>query len=200
MPRIHKPNHCPAGTKPLTRRMQELKPYMPAFFDVPLKHVLEILGVSHHTLDPIRRSLNLEGWPYNEVMRGRFCMRREEIVVLRANMMAGACEPMQRILCRIATCSEQCWQGTRDSLRALAEARPLACRAEDHSKEVAQLLHQSGQPPSLLPPCNERDDLPAAIVPPEEEDAAFWEEIGALLMMQEAAAPSAGPSLLLSPE
>ena len=197
MPRLHKINHDPAGTKPLTRRMQELKPYMPAFFDVPLKHVLEILGVSHHTLDPIRRSLNLEGWPYNEVMRGRFCMRRDEIVVLRANMMAGACQPMQRVLCRIAACSEQCWQGTRDSLRALAEARPLPCRAEDHSKEVAQLLHQSGQPPSL--PWNEPDDLAAAIVPPEE-DAAFWEEIGALLMMQEAAAPSAVPSLLLSPE
>ena len=165
--------------------MKELTPFVPAFFDVPLKHVLEILGVSHHTLDPIRRSLNLEGWPYNDVMRGRFCMRREEIVVLRANMMASACEPMQRVLCRIAACSEECWKGTRVSLRALAQAPPAPCRAEDQSKEVAQLLHESGQTAGLF-----SDDLQdqAAIVSPE--DAAFWEEMGALLMLQEAAAPS----------
>ena len=108
-------------TKALSKRCLLLRRFIPCFFDVPHKHVLEIVGVSHHTIDPIRRSLQLDGWPYNDVVRGKFCMSRARIVAMRGQAMAVAGEDMQRILTQIAAKAAECWAGIPEGTRILAE-------------------------------------------------------------------------------
>ena len=124
----------------LSKRMRMLTPFIPCFFDIPFKDALSILGCSHHTLDPIRREMKLERWPFTDMLRAGF-HDRSSIIALRAMMMSQAPEDMQRCLCLAATRAEECWRGgvyRRQAPRqgkktAVAPSRPPSpgrCEAE----------------------------------------------------------------------
>jgi hypothetical protein len=166
MPRFSKP----ATSKPLTARMLRLKHFVPCFFDLPLKHVLEILCVSHHTIDPIRRSLSLKRWPYVDLMRGKFGSRNQ-VVALRAQMMPEADEDMQRILCKVATQAERCWNETPENVRVLANCQDTFAKQAPPVPEAREAVHQ----PSIW------DDPPQA-----EDDSLFWHEMSDLLSLRDA--------------
>jgi hypothetical protein len=81
----------------------DIKPYLPAMFNVRVKDVYEILGMSHHTLAPLRRDLGLASWPFSEVCRGEFRMAGvlttwDDIDRLRQTMMVGADDRIVKIL------------------------------------------------------------------------------------------------------
>ena len=90
-----------------------IKSFLPCFFDVPAKDVHRILAISHHRLDPLRRALNLDSWPYNEVTRNRFCMSREEIEGLRMHMMQVADPAMREILQQMEARALECQQALK---------------------------------------------------------------------------------------
>ena len=97
MPR--KPDPSKLSKKEKTNlRNAKLHRFLPCFFDVPACDVQEILGISHHTLDPARRALGLQKWPFMDVCRNKFCMNAEEIYNMREKMMPLADEEMQGIL------------------------------------------------------------------------------------------------------
>lgn len=50
----------------------DILPYIQCFYHVPVKVVYEVLGMSHHTLAPIRRKWNLRRWPFADICRGAF--------------------------------------------------------------------------------------------------------------------------------
>jgi hypothetical protein len=152
--------------------MLKLKDFIPCFFDVPLKHVLEILGVSHHTIDPIRRALHLKRWPYVDLMRGKFGSRNQ-VVALRAQMMPDADEDMQRILCKMATRAEVCWNDTPQNVRVLAN------QGKDSCKQPLALL--SPPPPAVEEAPSVWDDEQAH----DQDDSDFWREMSDLLSLQE---------------
>lgn len=82
--------------------------FLPCFFDVPVAEVQEILSVSHHTIDPLRRRLGLQKWPFLEVIHDKFCMSAEEICELRRSMMVIADEAMQAVLKKIEEKAIEC--------------------------------------------------------------------------------------------
>lgn len=123
--------------------MKRLLPFVTCFFDLPLKNVLQLLGVSHHTLDPIRRSMGMKKWPFVDIVRGQYC-EREEIVAMRAQMMPAADTEMQRLLCRAAAKAEEFWNTStkriercrkrkRRSSTQAAETEPVDAAAENDS-------------------------------------------------------------------
>lgn len=57
------------GMKKLTK--EEFQPYLPATFNVPVKEVYAILGMSRHSLAPMRAKWGTR-WPYADVCRGQF--------------------------------------------------------------------------------------------------------------------------------
>lgn len=143
--------------------MKRLQPFLPCFFDLPLKEVLQILNVSHHTLDPIRRALGLNKWPFVDIVRGRF-WNHEEVVALRAQMMPIADTEMQRILCRVATSAQQFWSAP--------------------AKQSVPANRQQPTTPSTGSPCQppstpEDESLPEGPVhtKEEEEDGSFWNDM-----------------------
>jgi hypothetical protein len=149
--------------------MLRLKPFLPCFYDVPFKQVQKILGVSHHTLDPIRRSLNLDRWPYAQIARGAFCSR-EEVVELRGKMMSAADNEMQKILCKISTASELIWRSTR-------EKAPVPPKTPPPSVADPQDLHTAQE---------QEDQLLLDSFTDREDSTAFWEEISQLFSFKEA--------------
>ena len=52
----------------------DIVPYLQCFYHVPVKVVYEVLGMSHHTLAPIRRRWNLRRWPFADICRGAFML------------------------------------------------------------------------------------------------------------------------------
>jgi hypothetical protein len=151
-------------TKSPFKKFPELKRFLPCFFDVPLKIVLETLGLSHHTLDPIRRSMGLKRWPYVEMSRGRFLMKdipwyHEDVVAFRALMMSSADTEMQQAICRIAVRAEECWSSS--IFRPHDEKKAQALQALAAADDAAQ-----------APPDNENDKSQA----PTPENANVWEE------------------------
>lgn len=89
-------------------RRQKIHQYLPCFFDVPAADVQEILRISHHTLDPVRRSLGLQKWPFMDVTRNRFCMSADEIASLRSSMMAVADAEMRETLRQMDDKAREC--------------------------------------------------------------------------------------------
>lgn len=137
------------------KRFPELQRFLPCLFDVPLRIALETLGMSHHTLDPLRRALGLERWPYAEMARGRFYMKgvkwqHETCVVLRAQLLEEADDEMRQVLREIAALAEACWS-------------PSSSQLAHHKPAAAEASSVWDEPP--------RD--PAA-------DVEFWEEIARL--------------------
>jgi hypothetical protein len=149
--------------------MLRLKPFLPCFYDVPFKQVQKILGVSHHTLDPIRRSLNLDRWPYAQIAKGTFCSR-EDVVTLRGEMMSSADNEMQKILCKISTASELIWRPTREQDPPLPNPPPPSV-ADPHDLHAAH---------------EQEDQLLLDSFTDREDSTAFWEEIGQLFSFKEA--------------
>lgn len=75
MPRCH--IRCNVITDPEQSAKNRLHcsdiiPYIQCFYHVPVKVVYEVLGMSHHTLAPLRRKWNLKRWPFADVCRGAF--------------------------------------------------------------------------------------------------------------------------------
>jgi hypothetical protein len=108
MPRIH--IRCNIITDPDRagrRRLHssDIHPYLPCFFHVPVRTVYEVLGMSHHTLAPLRKSWNLKRWPFADICRGAFALGDkpvlwDDVEDLRVKMMQmeGADERIVKIL------------------------------------------------------------------------------------------------------
>lgn len=169
MPRVYNSKNL----KLISKKYPELKRFLPCFFDVPLRMALEILGLSHHTLDPIRRSLGLERWPFAEMVRGKFYMngvkwQREDVCALRNEMLPDADQEMQRALCLTTTRSDECWAPT------------------NKKQKVAELI----LPPPITsapPPLPEAPSVWGDSAPDAISDAEFWEEIARMFSLQVAA-------------
>ncbi len=81
----------------------DLLPYLQCFYHVPVKDVYEVLGMSHHTLAPIRRKRNLHRWPFADICRGSFFVDGrhvswQEVEDRRRSMMIGADPRIAKIL------------------------------------------------------------------------------------------------------
>lgn len=181
MPRLSK------TCETLTPKMQRLVPFVACFFDLPLKQVLQILNVSHHTLDPIRRSMGMKKWPFVDIVRGKYC-QREEVVAMRAQMMPVADTDMQRILCRVAASAESFWANSTKRIERTRRRRPTN---EDLPPTVpepsaAQQALEPGVPeePSVWPEGEE-----------DEDEHAFWNEMRDLFELRERAAVTSEPCL-----
>lgn len=108
MPRIHiRCNVITDPDKAGRRRLHctDIYPYLPAFYHVPVKVVYEVLGMSHHTLAPLRRQWNLKRWPFADICRGAFTMGGktvlwDDVEDLRKKMMSadGVDERIVKIL------------------------------------------------------------------------------------------------------
>jgi hypothetical protein len=163
----------------MSARMKALRPYLPCFFDIPFKDALDILGCSHHTLDPIRRAMNMDRWPFAEILRGEFC-DRNEIVALRARMMSQASEDMQRCLCLVATRAEERWRlGAHHRRRRRPKQEPKSCA-------------ECQQPPNSPSPPQEHPDAQVGVWGDEdvdEADRAFWEDMSEFFHLKEAVTP-----------
>jgi hypothetical protein len=183
-----------------------IKRFLPCFFDVPAKDVHRILAISHHRLDPLRRALNLESWPYNEVVRNRFCMSREEIEGLRARMMEVADPRMRETLMEMEARALECQ-------RALKQPRTKPpARRRSRPDELSRLVQEGLSADILVQPSKPRRRQPVETVPepvwdenglPEAlwqelgrlpEEQAFWDEISRILI------PDDEPSQPLFPE
>ncbi len=76
------------GKKKLTK--EEFMPYLPATFNVPVKEVYAILGMSRHSLAPMRAKWGAR-WPYADVCRGQFGpMTWKEIDEFRTSAIENA--------------------------------------------------------------------------------------------------------------
>jgi hypothetical protein len=182
-------------SKPLCKKIPALPRFLPCFFDVPLKSALEILGLSHHTLDKVRRTMSIDRWPYAEMTRGRFFLKgvrmlREDIVALRAQMMSEADVGMQQILCRMATRSEECWSNAHP--RTAQENAQRASQREHHepptpAPENAQRPPQREhhEPPTPAPEITQHVTINVWEEPARDQaaDAEFWEEIARLFSL-----------------
>jgi hypothetical protein len=177
------------------KKWVRIKRFLPCFFDVPAKDVHRILSISHHRLDPLRRALNLDCWPYNEVARNQFCMSREEIEGLRSRMMEVADAPMRETLERMRERARECKVESklpRTKTPAYKRAKPDA---------LTEVIEQGfSAEPFPLPPCKrarrveepvQEDQLPSmsgelweelARLP---EDQVFWDEISRILLPDE---------------
>lgn len=161
--------------------MRELKPFIPCLFDIPFKDALTILGCSHHTLDPIRRAMNLDRWPFLEIVHGRFSYDRNQIVALRAQMMSHASEDMQKCLCLAATRAEECWRSGKPKRRAPVQ------------KDKGYSPTDSIAPPPCSP--SEPSQEEHGIFGPDdndEGDEAFWNDMREFFHLREAVTPSWG--------
>jgi hypothetical protein len=170
----------PRYPRKLPQKWENMQRFLPCFFDVPAADVQTILGVSHHTLDPMRRNLGLARWPYVDAIRRRFCMTLEEIAALRERMMTVADKDTRKILRRMQRRAEEC-MARRKALR------PLAVKPVVHTDQLARIL-QDGLAP--VPPDDASSDseveddsalMQALTAPGPAEDAAFWEEISEIL-------------------
>lgn len=166
--------------------MKRLHPFVGCFFDLPLKHVLQILNVSHHTLDPIRRSMGMKKWPFVDIVRGKYC-QREEIVALRAQMMPDADTDMQKILCRVAACAEEFWAGNTKRIERTRRRR--VCERESPPQPPATPEAQPEEPEHVECPAQ------STVWPDEgdEDDGAFWNDMHDLFELKERAAVTPEP-------
>lgn len=161
MPRLSK--RC----ETLTPKMKRLHPFLGCFFDLPLKHVLQILNVSHHTLDPIRRSMGMKKWPFVDIVRGKYC-DRDEIVALRAQMMPAADTEMQKTLCRVAACAEEFWTGSTKRIERTRRRRP---------SDVSPVARPSTPiAPAQSPSTPDPQPEPSSAWP-EDGDESFWNDM-----------------------
>ncbi len=180
MPRLSK--RC----ETLTPRMMRLHPFVGCFFDLPLKHVLQILNVSHHTLDPIRRSMGMKKWPFVDIVRGKYC-QRDEIVALRAQMMPAADTDMQQILCRVAASAEEFWKG---NTKRIERTRRRRRGDEPPAQPPSTPDAQEEEPANQEEPAQEPDVWPAE---DEEADGSFWNDMRDLFELGERAAAASEP-------
>lgn len=137
-------------------RHQRLKPYLACFFDVPYRTVQEILGVTHHAIDPLRREMGYDRWPYPDVKSDNFCMTADEIVETRRRMMQCADEGMRDVL---------------SSMKLEAEKARARWKRRKVPRQTTNELLDLEIPYEFLAP-----------IPNGDESRAFWQEIGQLLL------------------
>jgi hypothetical protein len=145
--------------------MKRLQPFLPCFFDIPLKDVLKILNVSHHTLDPIRRAMGLSKWPFVDIVRGKF-WNHEEVVALRAQMMPVADADMQRTLCRVATRSQEFWSAPAKH----RENKRLEPKLETECPVQRPCTPEPAEEEEERPPCEVETVM-------DEDDSSFWNDM-----------------------
>ena len=184
MPRLSK--RCDT----LTPRMMRLHPFVGCFFDLPLKHALQILNVSHHTLDPIRRSMGMKKWPFVDIVRGKYC-QRDEIVALRAQMMPAADTDMQQILCRVAASADEFWKGNTKRIERTRRRRRGDGAREPPAQPPSTPDAQEEEPANQDEPAQEPDAWPAE--EEEEADGSFWNDMRDLFELGERAAAASEP-------
>jgi hypothetical protein len=134
---------------------------IPITVHIPLKDVLKILNVSHHTLDPIRRAMGLSKWPFVDIVRGKF-WNHEEVVALRAQMMPVADTDMQKILCRVATRSQEFWKAPS--------------KRRESRKQTQQETECPVQRPHTPEPAEE-EQQPCEVETMMEEEGSFWDDM-----------------------
>lgn len=179
-----------------SEKWQKMMPFLPCFFDVPSGDVQVILSISHHTLDPMRRAVGLDKWPYLEVSRDQFCMADDEIRAYRDRMTGVADDAMKKILKRMATRAEEC----RTSKRPLEPMKRSKAHAPD-KRTLSDLMRADSAVP-LTPPSlsallssheysdglEQSDMVDAAVQTAIGEEAnpeqAFWDEISQIFMME----------------
>jgi len=199
------PRKCSMSEVILTPKMRRLYPFLACFFDLPLKNVLQVLNVSHHTLDPIRRSMGMKKWPFADIVHGKY-MDRNQIVALRAQMMPNADRDMQRVLCRVATCAEEIWNQRKN--RARRSRRRLDCKQErDASPEPTKFPAQPPPTPSEDECSGGRDEeeettsfqsqastsFPQPAPHDDVNEEEFWNDISALFGLSERGFPNERP-------
>jgi hypothetical protein len=165
----------PRYPRKLPQKWENMQRFLPCFFDVPAADVQAILGVSHHTLDPMRRNLGLARWPYVDAIRRRFCMTLEEIAALRARMMAVADQDTRKILRRMQRRAEECMERRR-------ALRPLPVKPVVHTDQLArilqgEILYPANPPAEASSVSDDAALLDALTAPDPADDAAFWDEI-----------------------
>ena len=84
-------------------RPADIKPYLRGMFHVSVKEIYEVLGMSHHTLAPMRRDLGLSRWPFADICKGDFNMEGvritwDDIENQRLSLMKDADERIVKIL------------------------------------------------------------------------------------------------------
>jgi len=171
------PPNKKASRKP-GEKWQKMMPFLPCFFDVPSGDVQIILSISHHTLDPMRRAVGLDRWPYLEVMRDQFCMTSDEISAYRERMMGVADEEMKAILSRMAMRAAECRASNRPlaPMQRSSKARAATIKQEEAPPSLSALLAaQPVQPQGLA-------EETASFWAPSPE-LAFWDEISQLIML-----------------
>lgn len=191
-------------------RNAKLQRFLPCFFDVPAAEVQDILGISHHTLDPARRALGLQKWPFMDVYRNKFCMNAEEIRNLRTKMMPLADEEMHEILVKMSTKAEESrivlehrkqltWKNKvahKGKARGAAHTVPneeLGRLIENNLQMISQFEQASRNEPkdAVLPFCEEITTTELDNLQLQElidnasitNDTQFWSEISQLLAM-----------------
>ena len=184
MPRLSK------RPETLTPKMERLLPFLTCFFDLPLKSVLQLLNVSHHTLDPIRRSMGMKKWPFVEIVRGQYC-QREEIVAMRAQMMPVADTEMQRVLCRVAARSEEFWSHSSKRIERTRKRKPCCRRAEAPQEQPPEDQDAPAQQEECQPSENHPSVWPEE--EEQEEDSDFWNDMRDLFDLGQRAAVTAEP-------
>ena len=183
MPRLSK------RPETLTPKMERILPFLTCFFDLPLKSVLQLLNVSHHTLDPIRRSMGLKKWPFVDIVRGQYC-QREDIVAMRAEMMPVADTEMQRLICRAATRSEEFWTNSSKRIERTRKRKPCASNSHAPPDFAGQELSHDA------PAQEESFQASNPSVWPEdeqEEGSSFWNDMRDLFELGQRAAVTAEP-------
>lgn len=184
-------------------RNAKIQQFLPCFFDVPAAEVQDILGISHHTLDPARRSVGLQKWPFVDVSRNKFCMTAAEISSLRAMMMTIADEEMHGILLQMSQKAEECQSllehrrrlrvvnkkrhGKTPNVKKLAPravpneelGRLIECNMQLIQQTEAAVLEQQAPPaPPVVDDLQLQELIDSASI---TNDTQFWNEISQLL-------------------
>jgi len=179
-------------------RREMIRRFLPCFFDLPVSEAQELLAVSHHTLDPVRRGLGLVRWPFADVSRDRFCMSAAEIAELRERMIPLAEGAMQASLQKASERAKD----VRQFLDLQAEIRLLHFRKKKEkdpllqvklTAELDQLLsahrpsvQQEAEPKQEEEPVTKPEEAPER---PEwllPGDTQFWHEVSTILLHEPA--------------
>jgi len=194
-------------------RREMIRRFLPCFFDLPVSEAQELLAVSHHTLDPVRRGLGLVRWPFADVSRDRFCMSAAEIAELRERMIPLAEGAMKVSLQKASERAKD----VRQFLDLQAEIRLLHFRKKRErdpllqvklTAELDQLLsaHRPGAQPDEVPVTKpeeepeipkpkqeEQEELESLKLEPTERpewllpgDTQFWHEVSTILLHEPA--------------
>ena len=171
---------CPQKQPRSKTKAERLRPYIPCFFDVPYKTVQEILGVTHHLLDPIRREMGYDRWPYPDVKSDNFHMTADEITRMRRDTMPVADDHMRHVLVQMQDAALK----AKSQWKRFRQRNPKTEQAEKTNQPSPQNKEKRQTQTETLHE-NELNFEQFAQTPPNEESMAFWNTISQLLAGEE---------------